>query len=158
MSLLTGFDCLKFQDLAGGGGEVVSAHNSRVLSLSDSFLRACRGLVVWAAFNCTYQAYKAYQGCVKIGPDARELALWVYSKYWTTNPIGGTNGFTYSIVGANNTTNFVGYTIGTVYPIGGNNGTTYPTGRANGKTYPVGGINGTQRVKKLGNKSDEKCS
>ena len=46
-----------------------------------------------------------------------------------------------------------------MYPIGGNNGTTtYPTGRANGKTYPIGGINGTQCVKKLGNKSDEKCS
>ena len=66
-------------------------------------------------------------------------------------------GFTYSIVGANNTTNFIGYTNGTVYPIGGNNGTTtYPTGRANGKTYPIDGINGIQRVKKLGNKSDEK--
>ena len=50
VSVLTGFDCLDFQDVArwrgggggGGGGRVggLSAHNSRALSLSNSFLRA----------------------------------------------------------------------------------------------------------------------
>ena len=41
VSVLTGFDCLDFQDLAGGGeGGGISAHNSRALSLLTSFLRA----------------------------------------------------------------------------------------------------------------------
>ena len=37
VSVFTGFDCLDFQDLAGGGGGV-SAHNSRALSLSFKFV------------------------------------------------------------------------------------------------------------------------
>ena len=36
VSVFTGFDCLDFQDLAGGGG--FSAHNSRALSLSFKFV------------------------------------------------------------------------------------------------------------------------
>ena len=41
VSVLTGFDCLDFQDWRGGE-EGVWAHNSRALSLSNSFLRACQ--------------------------------------------------------------------------------------------------------------------
>ena len=36
VSVFTGFDCLDFQDLAGGGG--VSAHNSRARSLTFKFV------------------------------------------------------------------------------------------------------------------------
>ena len=40
VSVLTGFDCLDFQDLAGVGGvRLGSAHNSRALSLSTLFLK-----------------------------------------------------------------------------------------------------------------------
>ena len=38
VSVLTGFDCLDFQDLAGVGVRWGSAHNSRALSLSTLFL------------------------------------------------------------------------------------------------------------------------
>ena len=38
VSVLKGFDSLDFQDLAGEGGRWGSAHKSRALSLSTSFL------------------------------------------------------------------------------------------------------------------------
>ena len=51
VSVLTRFDCLDFQDLAGGGGGV-SAHNSRALSLSTLFLWAWERGTLMCFFAC----------------------------------------------------------------------------------------------------------
>ena len=53
VSVLTGFDCLDFQDFASGGGGGISARNSRALSLFAPYFGA-----VWTPIRPVAEANK----------------------------------------------------------------------------------------------------
>ena len=83
-----GFDC--FFKIWRGGGEGVSTHNSRALSLSNSFLRACLGWILTLLVR--QQSKKTPLRCVKsvcAGNTKKEkLLIWTtfyscYDDFWS---------------------------------------------------------------------------